>query len=494
MKKLSKQNFDEIIKNRFQNYEAVPPENIFHNLKQTFKDNPGNSGLNNFFNNNKWILSAVAVVIISGIVAFTLVNSNNNGIIKNDTNNNLLLANNINHLSSDNNSQEINNEIIANETIVTEDLNKISDNIVNTQTETSEIETNDEKSSTNNVHNSIKANAGSDITLCGLQYNLHAILSNKKSSGTWKANGNKNAVFTNCKNPISIVQVKTYGKYQFIWTENNEKYLDKDTVVIEFIESKGIQLNYHVIAATCKNNNGIIELFPQESGTYRYFWQDETEASESYRYNLISGVYNVKIVDEQQCEENVSVTVNDSGIVTAGFYHQELSLNIDVPIYFSNTSKIDGENNNENNDVIFKWYFGDGTSSIDENPEKIYTSHGSFSVKLIVSSTPGCVDSAEIDNIKIDDEEFKAANIFTPNGDGLNDVFIAKAKMLENFKGYIINRSGKILFEWNDPEKGWDGKLIGGNYATPGVYYYIIQGIDKSGKQCQYKNFFHLNR
>ena len=39
MKKLSKQNFDEIIKNRFQNYEVVPPENIFHNLKQTFKDN-----------------------------------------------------------------------------------------------------------------------------------------------------------------------------------------------------------------------------------------------------------------------------------------------------------------------------------------------------------------------------------------------------------------------------------------------------------------------
>ena len=62
-------------------------------------------------------------------------------------------------------------------------------------------------------------------------------------------------------------------------------------------------------------------------------------------------------------------------------------------------------------------------------------------------------------------------NAFTPDGDGLNDVFIPVGKGITDFTLQIFNRWGELIFESNDSKKGWDGTFK--NEAVPtGAYVY----------------------
>ncbi|MCX6269791.1 MAG: gliding motility-associated C-terminal domain-containing protein [Bacteroidetes bacterium] len=65
-------------------------------------------------------------------------------------------------------------------------------------------------------------------------------------------------------------------------------------------------------------------------------------------------------------------------------------------------------------------------------------------------------------------------NAFTPDGNNLNDYFLAKSTLeLEEFTMYIFNRWGEIVFTSHDIYSGWDGKYQG-NYCTPGVFSWVI--------------------
>lgn len=107
----------------------------------------------------------------------------------------------------------------------------------------------------------------------------------------------------------------------------------------------------------------------------------------------------------------------------------------------------------------------------------IYLHPGSYNVKLVAYNTVGinqCSDTMSLDNyIMVDSSLVDVPNVFTPNGDGKNDIFKVKAASLQSFHGIIINRWGRKVHEWSDPTGGWDGR-INGQYANPGTYYYII--------------------
>ncbi|MBL7941689.1 MAG: gliding motility-associated C-terminal domain-containing protein, partial [Flavobacteriales bacterium] len=66
-------------------------------------------------------------------------------------------------------------------------------------------------------------------------------------------------------------------------------------------------------------------------------------------------------------------------------------------------------------------------------------------------------------------------NAFTPDGDGINDVFMALGENIESFKMQIWNRWGELLFESNDMGTPWLGQRRDGEYFVPnGVYLYRI--------------------
>lgn len=66
-------------------------------------------------------------------------------------------------------------------------------------------------------------------------------------------------------------------------------------------------------------------------------------------------------------------------------------------------------------------------------------------------------------------------NVFSPNNDGINDLYIPlMTSYIEKVDMKIYNRWGGLVFETEDPEINWDGKVMGTNkLVTTGVYYYV---------------------
>jgi gliding motility-associated-like protein len=75
-------------------------------------------------------------------------------------------------------------------------------------------------------------------------------------------------------------------------------------------------------------------------------------------------------------------------------------------------------------------------------------------------------------------------NAFSPNGDGLNDIFEVKGRFQNNFSLLILNRWGEIVFESNDPRKGWNGQ-VNGKPAITGVYAYRLRATDEQGRRYE---------
>lgn len=84
--------------------------------------------------------------------------------------------------------------------------------------------------------------------------------------------------------------------------------------------------------------------------------------------------------------------------------------------------------------------------------------------------------------LKKEDINYVLPNVFSPNNDGINDLFKAAVKSHPiaalNFK--VINRWGSEVYHTNDIDINWDGTNLSSNSLTEGVYYYILEATFKS--------------
>ena len=92
-----------------------------------------------------------------------------------------------------------------------------------------------------------------------------------------------------------------------------------------------------------------------------------------------------------------------------------------------------------------------------------------------------------------------APTAFTPDDDGLNEVFrpIGLGLIADGyFTMRVYNRWGEIFFESNDPDEGWDGSnpKYGGAVAKPDVYVWTIQARDEHGRKHTYAGHVTLIR
>ena len=135
----------------------------------------------------------------------------------------------------------------------------------------------------------------------------------------------------------------------------------------------------------------------------------------------------------------------------------------------------------------------------EEETQYTFNQSGSFTVELLVSFVQGTDTIAyNMDdpfNITISESKLEVPNAFTPNGDGINDVFKVKDgyKSIVSFKAQVFSRWGKKLYEWNDPAGGWDGRS-GGSDVPDGAYYLNIEARGADGKNYHIKKTINLLR
>ncbi len=106
----------------------------------------------------------------------------------------------------------------------------------------------------------------------------------------------------------------------------------------------------------------------------------------------------------------------------------------------------------------------------------------------------GCRDTAQV-NIKVEYMPNSGLpNAFSPNGDGLNDVFKIENLRFDKLTEFrVFNRYGQMVFETLNPKKGWDGTFNGKPAATD-VYFYVVRLTLPDGKERAFKGEVTLLR
>jgi gliding motility-associated-like protein len=105
---------------------------------------------------------------------------------------------------------------------------------------------------------------------------------------------------------------------------------------------------------------------------------------------------------------------------------------------------------------------------------------GTYSVVVKIEGCPATY------TVKVDNDCYiNIPNVFTPNGDGINDYFFPRNLLtsgLISFKMDIYNRWGQLVFESTSTDgRGWDGKLNNADQPE-GVYVYVIDATFKDGQ------------
>jgi len=151
----------------------------------------------------------------------------------------------------------------------------------------------------------------------------------------------------------------------------------------------------------------------------------------------------------------------------ADFTPDPYSATILQPVYFINHST---------GASVYQWNFGDGTGSALENPQHLYNDTGRYVIYLVAINEYGCDDTSFNEVIMNPTFTVYIPNAFSPNHDGLNEMFTISGIGIKNYELFIWNRWGELVFKGTDC--GWNGKSRNNDFAKEDVYVYRVMFTD----------------
>jgi gliding motility-associated-like protein len=199
------------------------------------------------------------------------------------------------------------------------------------------------------------------------------------------------------------------------------------------------------------------------------------------------GIYTstVTVTDNNGCEGITSHSIEIFPTPVADFNYAPLKPIENTEVVFTDASF--GANIN-----VWQWFFNSQSmNSSLQNPIYTYTEAGTYPITLIVRSDKGCMDTITKIIVIGEDYGIYVPNAFTPNGDGLNDVFFAKGYGIVKFELNIFDRWGENIFTSNDIRDAWDGKYRG-VLCKDDTYVWKINLTNVFGKSHELKGHVTL--
>jgi gliding motility-associated-like protein len=211
-----------------------------------------------------------------------------------------------------------------------------------------------------------------------------------------------------------------------------------------------------------------------------YAWSNDNIFTADSTIMCSAGTVTVTLTDAQGCTVTNTITVVDDVIPVASFTSTPPSpVTPTVLIDFTNTSTI-----LTGSITSAVWSFGDGNGANGDNVNHFYSTSGTFPIVLTVTGSNGCVNSYTVSYVV--DAVLEVPNVFTPNGDGVNDFLKFKnLEVLGSNNIIILNRWGKKVFEQDNYKNDWNG---GGH--TDGTYFFILSVPDATPNV--YKGYVQL--
>ncbi len=217
-------------------------------------------------------------------------------------------------------------------------------------------------------------------------------------------------------------------------------------------------------------DNGSIVITATGTGSIQYSIDSGANFQSSNIFsNLPAGSYEV-IVQDGTGIVNQTVNLGYQKTVIASF----------IPSVFTGDAILDVDFTNTSTGAIdYNWNLDGGNmNSTMVHPSFSYDVPGIYFVSLIASDN-NCKDTTQV-SITVTGVSgiSEIANIFSPNGDGINDRFYIPCVGMKSLEVFIYNRYGNIVYEWNGKNGFWDGHTYPAGQEVPdGTYYYFLKGI-----------------
>ncbi|MES2515494.1 MAG: gliding motility-associated C-terminal domain-containing protein [Bacteroidota bacterium] len=235
----------------------------------------------------------------------------------------------------------------------------------------------------------------------------------------------------------------------------------------------GVNINSAGTEIPCSTNSLTLNASQTTPGSYSYTWTASSPTVTGSVYTVSNaGIYTVTALNATNgCTTAVTQAISHE-TVTASFVADPYQGLMPLPVSFTNTST---------NAIEYYWNLGNNVTDTTMHTSTIYNSQGNYPV-ILTAINGFCSDTA-VRIIKVDLVSFLTIpNVFTPNGDGRNDIFTFNAINIGDIAFTVFDRWGLKMFETTDVGNvKWDGKNKGGSTVTDGTYFYIVKAIGLDG-------------
>ena len=188
------------------------------------------------------------------------------------------------------------------------------------------------------------------------------------------------------------------------------------------------------------------------------------------------GDYRVTGKNERGCSKETAVTVVEEPFPDFDFTLSTHSIN-------KRHNSVECSVTSKDDNLSYEWDMGDGTTSNESGLIHYYTETTkliTYNVNITVTNEYGCsITKSTFVNVDI-----FVPNVFTPNNDGVNDLF------MPGYNLKIFNRHGIVLYNGQD---GWDG-YYKGRALDPDTYFYVLNYIDANQKNRVKTGYVTLER
>jgi len=296
-----------------------------------------------------------------------------------------------------------------------------------------------------NVYPGSLVNLGNDTSICAGGHAVFSAVGNFQSY-SW-SNGSA----------ASSIDVQGAGNYSVMVTDQNG-CKSSDSVQLTIYSTPAVDITGGTVL--CKDQNLVLDAGP---GYLDYRWQD---GSSQEKFTVPdTGYYRVQVTDQHQCVSADSIHIAQYAAAPQGF------LPSDTTVCLSRGGTLIPRGDF----AQYNWSTGETSRSI------LVKTAGLFTLQVV--DKQGC---AGMDSVNVTTKDCQALlvfpNAFTPNNDGLNDVFRLKYPGdVADYHLQIFNRWGQLIFSSSDPFSGWDGRFEN-ELEAAGTYVWIVRYTDREGK------------
>lgn len=205
------------------------------------------------------------------------------------------------------------------------------------------------------------------------------------------------------------------------------------------------------------------------AGPHTFSWSDASIVQLSGNTGVCGGEYIITVVD----------SLGNVAMDTATLRGPQL-VGIDLPVVAAPSTvpaNVQIEPVIEAPASSYLWLVNNAFVSADSVLNYTIEECGTYNVFVTAFNADGCSDSAAT-SITVDPAIWPGTlpNVFTPNSDGFNDVFLPGVPTLTGFLLEVYNRWGSRVHRSELPNAGWDGRDFSGLEMPAGIYFYVVTG------------------